>query len=386
MGLKANSSRIAVIGPVFPYKGGIAHYTSLLAKELALDHDVMVVSYSLQYPGFLYPGCKQKDFENDFFKIENTKYLINSINPFTWIRTVWEISQFHPDLVILPWFNPFFGPAFFTISSLLKVFCCCKVLFLIHNVLPHERLPLDWLIARMTLKRGDFHIVQSGESEVLLLKLLKNPIYRKISHPAYDVFDNGGVASSKEARERLMLPESAKVLLFFGFVREYKGLGSLIDALPEIRNSLPDARLLVVGDFIDDKEKYLGKIEAIGAGPMVDLYDHYIPDREVEVYFKAADLVVLPYLSASQSGVVQIAFGFGKPVVVTSAGGLPEVVEDGRTGFVVPPKNPEALAKAIVRFFIERKGEDFSSAIKGDQERFSWRRIVEPIEELLRKK
>lgn len=382
MGLKANSSRIAVIGPVFPYKGGIAHYTSLLAKELAIDHDVMVVSYSLQYPGFLYPGCEQKDFENDFFKIENTKYLINSINPFTWIRTVWEISQFHPDLVILPWFNPFFGPAFFTISSLLKVFCCCKVLFLIHNVLPHERLPFDWLIAGITLKRGDFHIVQSGESEAKLLKLLKNPVYRKLSHPTYNVFVNGGLMSRKESRERLRLPDKAQVVLFFGFVREYKGLGCLIDALPEIRNSLPDARLLVAGDFFDDKEKYLGKIEKIGAGPMVDFYDYYIPDREVEVFFKAADLIVLPYISASQSGVVQMAFGFGKPVVVTSVGGLPEVVEDGRTGFVVPPKNPEALAKAVVRFFIEKKGGDFSSAILEEQERFSWERLVEQIEEV----
>lgn len=383
MGLKANSFRIAVIGPVFPFKGGIAHYTGLLAKELAVDHDVLVVSYSLQYPDFLYPGCQQKDYENDSFKIDGTKYLLNSINPFTWVTTCREIMQFHPDIVILPWFNPFFGPVFFTITSLLKVFCRCKVLFLIHNVLPHERLPLDWLIAKITLKRGDFHIVQSGESEDNLLKLLKNPICRKLTLPALKVFPNGQMITRKVARERLSLPDDAPVLLFFGFVREYKGLMYLIDALPAIRDRLPDVKLLVAGDFYDDKERYLRRIEAIGVGPAVGMYDQYIPDRDVELYFKAADLIVLPYVSASQSGIAQIALEFGKPLVVTSVGGLPEVVEDCRTGFVVPPKNPEALANAIVRFFLEEKGEKFSSAIMGAQERFSWRRFVTCIEELI---
>ena len=379
----SNSFRVAVVGPVFPYKGGIAHYTGLLAKELAKTHDVAVFSFSLQYPRFLYPGEKQKDYENDFFKIEKTRYLINTINPFTWLRAGLAISRFSPDVVILPWWNPFFGPAFSAIAFLVRLFSRSRVLFLIHNVLPHERLPCDRLITSFTLKRGDFYIVQSREDEAKLLDILQTPVYRKTFHPTYNAFKHEEL-SQEEARRRLSLSPGAKVLLFFGFVREYKGLMYLIEALPAIRERLPDTKLLVVGDFYDGKQKYLRRIEELGAASMVVIYDGYLPDKEVGLYFSASDLVVLPYSSATQSGIVQIAYGFGKPVVVTSVGGLPEVVEDGRTGFVVPPKNAGALAEAVVRFFELNKAGDFSAAIEGEQERFSWRKMVETIEELMR--
>ncbi len=375
--------RVAVVGPVFPYKGGIAHYTSLLAKELARTHDVKVFSFSLQYPRFLYPGKMQKDYENDFFRIEGTKYLINTINPFSWLRTGFAIVRFAPQLLILPWWNPFFGPAFSVIALLVKSFSRARVLFIVHNILPHERLPFDRLITSCTLKRGDFHIVQSGESEIKLLEILHNPVYRKAFHPSYAVFDQETM-SREDARNRLSLPARARVLLFFGFVREYKGLMYLIEALPAIRKKLPDAKLLVVGDFFDDKQKYLRKIEELGVAPMVAIHDGYLPDREVGPYFSAADLVVLPYESASQSGIVQIAFGFGRPVVVTSVGGLSEVVEDNRTGFVVPPKDPAALAASVIRYFEQDKEREFSAAIKNEQDSFSWKRMVDAIEDLMR--
>jgi glycosyltransferase involved in cell wall biosynthesis len=170
-------------------------------------------------------------------------------------------------------------------------------------------------------------------------------------------------------------------MLFFGFVREYKGLMYLIDALPAIRERVPDSKLLVVGDFYDDKQEYLRRIERLGISSTVDIYDGYIPDKEVGVYFSASDLVVLPYTSATQSGIVQIAYGFNKPVVVTSVGGLTEVVDDGRTGFVVPPKNTGMLAEAVVRFFEQDRAGEFSAAIVKEQDRFSWRRMVETIED-----
>lgn len=377
-----NPFRVAVVGPVFPYKGGIAHYTGLLAKELARTHEVKVFSFSLQYPRFLYPGKIQKDYENDFFRIEGTRYLINTINPFSWLMTGSAIVRFAPQLVIIPWWNPFFGPAFSVIARLVKLFSRAKVLFIIHNVLPHERLPCDRLITSCTLKKGDFHIVQSSETEEQLLHVLRQPLFRKISHPTYNAFKQEEI-SREDARNRLSLPAQAKVLLFFGFVREYKGLMYLIEALPAIRKRLPDAKLLVVGDFFDDKQKYLRRIEELGVAPMVVIYDGYLPDREVGAYFSAADLVVLPYESASQSGIVQIAFGFGRPVVVTSVGGLPEVVGDNRTGFVVPPKDPAALAEAVVRYFEQDKEREFSAAINNEQERFSWKRMTEAIEDLM---
>jgi glycosyltransferase involved in cell wall biosynthesis len=380
----SNLLRIAVVGPVFPYRGGVAHYTGLLAKELAKTHEVKVFSFSLLYPRFLYPGEKQKDYESDSFKIEGTQYLINAINPFTWIRTGLAISRFAPDVVTLPWWNPFFGPAFSTIACLVKLFSRAKVLFMIYNLLPHERFPFDRLITAFTLNRGDLHVVQSNENEVKLLReLLRNPVYRKTFLPTLNTFNHEGI-SQEEARRRLALSPGAKVLLFFGFVREYKGLMYLIEALPEIFERLPNAKLLIVGCFYDDKQKYLLRIEELGVASMVVLYDEYIPDREVGLYFSASDLVVLPYISATQSGIVQIAYGFSKPVVVTSVGGLPEAVDDGRTGYVVPPKNAGALAASVVRFFEMHKGDEFSAAIEREQDKFSWRRMVETIEALLR--
>jgi glycosyltransferase involved in cell wall biosynthesis len=375
--------QIAVVGPVYPYKGGIAHHTALLARELARTHQVKVFSFSLQYPRFLYPGGQQEDFESDSFKIEGTRYLINSVNPFTWLRTGLAVARSAPDLVIFPWWNPFFGPAFSTIGLLVKVFSRAKVLFIIHNVLPHERLPSDRLITAFTLKRGDFHIVQSSENEDTLLALLRKPVYRKALHPSYNAFKQEEL-SREDARGRLSLPSKAHVMLFFGFVREYKGLMYLIEALPGIRQRLPDAKLVVAGAFYDDKQKYLRRIEELGVASMVVIHDGYLPDREVGDYFSASDLVVLPYSSATQSGIVQLAYAFGKPVVVTSVGGLPEVVDDGRTGFVVPPKNAGALAEAVVRFFELSEAGDFTAAIEREQERFSWKRMVETIEELMR--
>jgi glycosyltransferase involved in cell wall biosynthesis len=381
-GPPSNSYRIAVVGPVFPYKGGIAHHTSLLARELAKTHEIKVFSFSLQYPRILYPGVEQKDYENDSFKVEGTRYLVNTVNPFTWIRTALAISRFGPDLVIFPWWNPFFGPVFSTIACLVKLFSRAKVLFLIHNVIPHERLPFDRLITACTLKRGDSHIVQSSESEASLLGLLHNPVYRKVFHPTYNAFKQEEL-SREDARKRLSLPPEAPVMLFFGFVREYKGLMYLIEALPAIRERLPQAKLLVVGDFFDNKQKYMRRIEELGVVSMVVVYDGYIPDREVGLYFTASDLVVLPYESATQSGIVQIAYGFGKPVVATWVGGLPEVVDDGRTGYVVPPRNAGALSEAVVNFFQRNKGVEFSAAIRKEQDRFSWKRMVGTIEELM---
>ncbi len=375
--------RIAVVGPVFPYKGGIAHHTGLLARELAKTHEVKVFSFSLQYPRILYPGVEQKDYENDSFNVEGTRYLINTVNPITWIRAALAISRFGPALVIFPWWNPFFGPAFSTIACLVKLFSRAKVLFLIHNVIPHERLPFDRLITACTLKRGDSHIVQSSESEIRLLRILRNPVYRKAPHPTYGAFKQDEI-SREDARTRLSLPQDAEIILFFGFVREYKGLMHLIEALPAIHTRLPAARLLVAGDFFDDKQKYLRRMEELDVSPMVIIRDGYIPDRDVGLYFAASDLVVLPYESATQSGIVQIAFGFGIPVVVTSVGGLTDVVEDNRTGYIVPPRNAEALSEAVVRFFKQSRGAEFSAAIEGDRERFSWKRMAETIEELVR--
>ncbi|MHB1393074.1 MAG: glycosyltransferase [Clostridia bacterium] len=373
-------SRIALIGPVYPYKGGIAHYTSLLYRILTKKYDVSMISFSLQYPSFLYPGKEQKDYENEQFKINDAKYIINSINPFSWIYTAIHIIRKSPKLIIFQWWNPFFSPAYTLICLLVKAFSSTKVLYLCHNVLPHEKLPFDKQLAIIALRRGDRFIVQSGEDEDKLIKLIPTANYKRTYLPTYNVF-NYGQYNEADARNKLCLNKH-KVLLFFGFVREYKGLIYLIKALPNVVKKYKEIKLLIVGDFYDDKQEYLDEINRLNMGDYINIYDGYIPDKEVEMYFKASDLVVLPYTSATQSGIVQIAYGFEKPVIVTDVGGLPEVVENGKTGFVVCSKDVEKLSKAIVQYFDENRKEVFIKNIQNDQDKYSWDKMVEVIEGL----
>lgn len=379
-----NLQKIVILGPTYPFKGGIAHYNSLLARELAKKYDVQIISFKFQYPSFIYPGKDQKDFDDTSFEFDKTEYLINSINPFSWVKTAWRISRHEPDLIIVPWWNPFFGPAFFTITTLAKMLCDVKVLFIDHNIFPHERLPFDRIIAAFTLKRGDFHIVHSHDNELELSKLLKKPIYAKTPHPTYKVFKHDDI-SKKEAREKLGLASDEKTILFFGFIRKYKGLMYLINSLPVLRERFPKLRLLVVGDFYEDKQKYLDRIEELNLFDVIDIYDDYIPEREVGMYFSASDIVALPYTSATQSGIVQIAYGFSKPVVVTSVGGLPETVIDGKTGYIVTPKDSMALAQVLCRFFEDDNKCEIVRNIENEQENYTWHKMAKTIEGLIGK-
>jgi glycosyltransferase involved in cell wall biosynthesis len=367
--------RIVLVGPVYPFKGGISHYTGMLYRALAKDHDVTMVSYKMQYPKFLFKK-EQRDYSNDSFKVEDTHYWLNTANPFNIIATARKIRKQKPDMVILQWWHPYFAPCYMILTSLLKGI---KVTYVCHNVFPHERFPMDRKLSRMTLKRGDYFIVQSAMDLEDLLSIKPNAVVKETQHPTYNAFKFTNMTMA-EARERLNLANEEKVLLFFGFVREYKGLNYLIQAMPEIKKRLSGVRLMIVGDFGEDKEQYMELIRDCQVEDVVETVEGYIPDREVEKYFAASDLVVLPYVSATQSGIVQIAYGFTKPVVVTNVGGLPEVVTDGKTGYVVESRSPALLADAVVRFFAEKKAAEFAVHIREEEYRFSWDRIVEVID------
>ena len=255
------------------------------------------------------------------------------------------------------------------------------ILLVCHNVYPHERFPMDRFLAKCVLRQADFYLVQSKKDEEDLLGIVKDARYRRVVHPTYDHFNMSGM-SRAEARERIGLKEKDRVILFFGFVRKYKGLHHLLRAMPLIAQRLPEIKLLIAGDFGDSRQEYLDEIEGLHIAEYVKLQEGYCPDKEVEKYFSASDLVALPYEEATQSGIAQIAFGFCRPVVATRVGGLPEVVTDGKTGYVVPPMEPGALADAVIRFFEENRGEEFSRNIKEEADRFSWKRMAEEIEEL----
>ncbi len=375
-----NRKKIVMLGPVYPYKGGIAHYTSLMYRQMAKRNNVTMFSYRLQYPKCLYPGGEQKDYKDNAFKIENTKFVLNTINPLSYLKTAREIMMRRPDLLIVQWWHPFFAPAYWSIVKLLRK--RVPVLFICHNVLPHERFPFGRFLTRMTLKNGDGYIVQSKEDEQKLCSILLSPIYQKTVHPTYNIFKQKNL-SREEARKQLAVEDERPILLFFGFVRKYKGLKYILEAMPAIHKKIPECELFVVGDFFeDDKEEYISLIEKTGAGSAVRIYDGYIPDNEVETFFAAADLVVLPYESATQSGIVQIAYGFGLPVLVTDVGGLPDVVSDGKTGYVVPPMDSEILGKKVIEFFEEDKKSEFQKNIQNETDRFSWDNMETVIEKV----
>lgn len=366
--------KVVLVGPVYPYKGGISHYTGLMYRALVKEYNVIMVSYKMQYPRILFKK-EQKDYANDVFKIDETNYWLNTANPFNIIAVAEKINVLRPDMVIIQWWHPYFAPCYWILAKCLKN---TKKLFVCHNVFPHERFPFDRRLTKMTLKKGDYYIVQSKQDEEDLKTIIQEPIYERTVHPTYNVFKFDNL-SKERARQLIQIKQKDKVLLFFGFVREYKGLQYLIKAMAKIKGKIENLKLLIVGDFGNDKQNYLDLITENEVEDVIEIYDGYIPDREVEKYFIASDLVVLPYKSATQSGIVQIAYGFNKPVIVTNVGGLPDVVIDGKTGYVVEALNPDKLAEAIVRYFENDMEQEFVEGVKSEAYRFSWDRMVEVI-------
>ena len=283
------------------------------------------------------------------------------------------------------WWHPYFAPCYAILIRHLKK--SIKVYFTCHNVFPHERFLFDKTLTRWVLKKGDGFIVQSKSDEKDLLSIKKDANERCNPHPTYNVFKIRNI-TKKEAREEIILKDgftiadNTKLLLFFGFVREYKGLKHLLKAMAQIVSAIPECRLMVIGAFGDDRKDYLDIIEAQGVNEYIYLKDTYTPDKEVEKYFAASDIVVLPYEDATQSGIAQIAYGFEKPVLVTNVGGLPDVVTDGKTGYVVEPFNPEAIAKGVIDFFENDRYALMHEEIKKEAYRFSWDHMVESIESL----
>lgn len=376
--------KIILIGPVYPYRGGISHYTGLMYRELSKHYDVEMLSYKMQYPKILFKK-EQRDYKNDSFKIDETNFMINTANPFNIIRTANYIKKKKPDMVIIQWWHPYFAPCYFLLAKFMGK---QNLTFVCHNVFPHERFPLDKKLTRLTLKNGKHFIVHAKEEEAELRQIMPSPDCRVTPHPSYNAFCFEHMTKA-QAREKLGLSMDEKVLLFFGFVRPYKGLKYLIAAMPKIKEQLGNVKLLIVGEFgnAEYKEGYVSQIKHLAlSSPGLEadmiINDGYMPDREVEKYFAACDMVVLPYESATQSGIVQIAYGFGKPVTVTNVGGLPDVVSDGRTGYVVPPQDEKALAEAVARYFVEDKEAEFAGNIAAEAYRFSWERMGEVVGEL----
>jgi D-inositol-3-phosphate glycosyltransferase len=361
--------KIGLVGPLHPWRGGIAQYLGLLGEALAARAEVRAVTFTRQYPGFLFPGESQLDPEapRPSFPVAP---LLDSIGPWSWPRASAHVERFAPGLVILKWWIPFFAPAFgFTVGPLRRR--GTKVVLVCDNLVPHERRPGDRELTRFMLRRSDGYLVMSDSVERDLDTLKPGAPRRRVAHPFYAQFDRGRY-TRESARARLGL--EGDVAVFFGYVRRYKGLDVLLRAWPRVRARRP-ATLVVGGEFYEDAAPY--RALAAAAGDSVRLLDRYLPDDEVEALLKAADVVVLPYRSATQSGVTHVAYALGVPVITTDVGGLSETVKPGVTGMVVPPEDEAALADAIVEYFERDLAPTLRAGVEALQASHSWSALAD---------
>lgn len=373
--------RAVLIGPVYPYRGGIAHYTTMLARALnERGQDLLLVSFKRQYPQWLFPGRSDKDPSRSPLEAENAQYWIDPLNPLTWVATFSRIRRYSPDAIVLQWWTTFWSPLWCALGMLNRLFLHKPLIYVCHNVLPHERGLLDPILARAALRWGTQYVVQSSEEKTRLQALIPGARIDIVRHPIYDMFADRGL-SKKQARRQLGLPLDLPVLLFFGIVREYKGLRDLLTAMPRIEARLGRVMLVVAGEFWEDKRAYEKAIQELGIGDSVVLEDRYIPNEEVAVYFSAADVLVAPYRRATGSGAVQMALGCDCPVVTTCVGELHEVVVDGISGLITKPSDSQALAEGVIRYFEEMAEYPDRGQRGGDESTSGWETLVTLIED-----
>lgn len=373
--------RIAIVGPTHPFRGGIAHHTTLLYRHLRDRHDVRFFAFRRQYPMWLYPAATDRDPSERPLAEPGVEHVLDSMNPLTWLDVARRVRRFRADALVIPWWVAFWAPQMSTIARLASLGGRTRVLFVCHNVVEHEPSRLRLALTRAALGAGDRFIVHSEEDRRNLLRIVAGARVRRTALPSFGQVAGAAVARD-EARRRLGIGPDEEVLLFFGFVRPYKGLRHLVEAMPRILERR-EVRLVVAGEFWHDRQDYFDRIEALGIRESVTVLDRYTPNEEVADLFAAADLVVQPYETATQSAVTQIAFDLGRPVLVTAVGGLPETVRDRETGYVVPPSDAGAIAEAVLDFFENRRGAAMEAAVAADRDRFSWPRFVEAVEEVL---
>jgi len=360
---------IAIIGPAHPLRGGgMSTFNERMAEVLQQQgHNVAIYSFYLQYPSFLFPG-KSQFTDEPAPKGLTIHSLINSISPINWLKVGNRIKNEKPDLVIVRYWLPFMGPALGTILRRIRGNKHTRILCIADNVIPHEKRPGDVAFTKYFLKPVDAFITMSREVEKDLHDYTKKPI-QFTPHPLYDNY--GSTLSKQDACKILGLDPAEKYMLFFGFIRKYKGLDILLEAMDNAHVKASGVKLIVAGEFYGDKELYEELITKYNLQDRIHLFTEFIPNAEVRNYFSAADLIVQPYRTATQSGITQLAYHFEKPMVVTNVGGLSEVVPDGKTGFVASP-DAKSIADCIVKFFEPNSLPGLEENIRHEKQKYSW--------------
>ncbi len=374
--------KITFLGPAHPYRGGLTAIMQTMARIFQRrGAEVDMLTFTLQYPSFLFPGQSQTVDTPAPEDLRITR-CVNTVNPPSWWSVGCRIRRERPDLVILKYWTPFMAPCFGTIARIARRNHHTRFICQIDNVEPHEHHFFDRPLNRYFLRAMDGFIYMSEQVHRELRAYTSAPALFS-PHPMFEHF--GAPADRVEACRRLGLDPAVRYALFFGLIRDYKGLDMLIDAWAMLhrKGRVDDCKLLVAGEFYTDCAAYIERIERSGLSDRVILHDRFIPDDEVRYYFSAADFMVLPYRTATQSGVTQIAYRFGLPMAVTRVGGLPEIVPDGRCGVVCEP-TPDSIAAAIETMRRPRMTERFRAGVKAESRRFSWEAMCDRIEELYR--
>lgn len=372
--------KVIILGTAYPYRGGLSAFNERLARQyMAEGHEVEIVTFTLQYPNFLFPGKTQYSDEPAPADLR-IRRMLNAVNPFTWFKTGRYIRRQRPDLVVTKFWLPFMAPALGTANRVAKRKGTRRIAIL-DNLVPHEKRPGDSMFARYFVKSIDGMVAMSRS--VLANADLFDPKGRKARtfcpHPLYDHY--GETLTRQEALDLLGLRTSQRYVLFFGFIRDYKGLDLLLQAMADERMEPLGVKLIVAGEFYGDPKPYHDLIARLDLSSRVAMHTDFIPDHEVNRYFCAADLVAQPYKTATQSGVTQIAFHFERPMLVTNVGGLPEIVPDGKVGFVVEPQ-AQAIADAIVRYFSEDWQQRLTEGVRQEKQKYLWTNMTQAINNL----
>lgn len=371
--------KIIIIGPAHPLRGGLASFNERLAKEfISQGDDVSIYTFSLQYPSFLFPGTTQYSSEPAPTGL-SIKVCINSINPFNWIAVGKELQKMKPDIIVVRYWLPFMGPSLGTILRSVKKNNHTKIVTIADNIIPHEKRFGDNAFTKYFVKPVDAFITMS-EKVLKDLKQFSNKPARQIIHPLYDNF--GEKIDKADARKYLNINADDKIILFFGFIRKYKGLDLLLEAMSliNLKSEIRNLKLLIAGEFYEDRKPYDDLIEKLNIESSLILRTDFIADSEVKYYLSATDFVVQPYRNATQSGVTPLAYHFEKPMLVTNVGGLAALVPDKKAG-IVCESNAESIAAGINELY--GLGEDyFLPALKEEKKKYSWQVLVNTIKDI----
>ncbi len=372
------TTKVIIIGPAHPLRGGLATFDHRLCKEFSdQGDDCMIYSYSLQYPSIFFPGTSQFTDEPAPAGIK-IKSAINSVNPLNWISVGNELKKLRPDIIVVRYWLPFMGPALGTILRRVRKNKHTKIICIADNISPHEKRPGDDAFTKYFISPIHAFITMSEKVMNDLRKIEHQKPAQQVSHPLYDNFGEG--VSKMDARTHLQIDPSLKIILFFGFIRKYKGLDILLDSMSDDRVKRSGIKLLVAGEFYEDENVYTDQINRLGIQDQLILRTEFIPDSEVRYYLSAADLVIQPYRSATQSGVTPLAYHFDKPMIVTNVGSLPSLVPHEKVGLVAEPE-PASIADAILRFY--EMGDDyFIPHLRTEKQKYSWSNLVDSIKSL----